>query len=221
MGKFDATKVLRVALNLHDEGVINLNTTNDFERTSAIAEIDDAILEDDPDIIDDVYAILFKATEGGFNLPSAKLSDYIVLDRAVSQRKTKNGTVYHYASEKEPGKYLLLRSSDSGYSISIDDRCYAGSAVYVTPQNCKYQSLILFEKSQVDNNVEILMGEEGVRAVAANEALSMYDDNTFVVCQERYWIRWDDVKYDASGKATSMIRRSKPLTSYRLLKKNI
>lgn len=202
MVKFDSTKVLRVALNLHDEGVINLNTTDDFERTSAIAEIDDAILEDYPDIIDDVYAILFKATEGGFNLPSAKLSDYIVLDRAVSQRKTKNGTVYHYASEKEPGKYLLLRSSDNGYSISIDDRYYGGAAVYVTPQDCKYQSLILFEKSQFDN--EIL--KEGVRAVAANEALSMYDDNAFVVCPEKIWLRWGDTKQ---------------LTSYRLLKKNV
>lgn len=219
MGKYDATKVLRVALNLHDEGVINLNTTDDFERTSAIAEIDDAILEDYPDIIDDVYAILFKATEGGFNLPSAKLSDYIVLDRAESQRKTKNGTVYHYASEKEPGKYLLLRSSDKGYSTSIDDRCYIGSAIYVTPQDCKYQSLILFEKSQIDNNVEIL--KEGVRAVAADEALSMYDDNTFVVCPEKISLHWDDVKYDASGKAISMTTRTKQLTSYRLLKKNI
>lgn len=189
--KINKDIILKTALNLHDDGVIDLDSNSDKDKHDAIAHIISEVIGKGARLVYRVYAVLNEATDGGFELPSVKLSDYVAIDMA---KPSKGSATYHWRSEYQKGEYILL-SMDGDFPL-LRDKLKANGITPISLKNdvYDYHSIVVLKKSELSSVKDYFDMRKDYKPVGLDEALSMYDDDSFVACPEVIDVVYRDIK---------------------------
>lgn len=107
----DKELILTTALQLHDEGKINLDDKSDDSMVEILGMTGDSLHHQTHNLTHGfyVYAALNEATKGGITLPNVNLDDYYVIECAdkIDRRKKSNPFEFKRGYEVvSTGKYV-------------------------------------------------------------------------------------------------------------------